>query len=243
MSCRLGTLAVALSIGALAAPAQAAQPDFSGVWTWDQGSGAGRSNLAASWPKDPPLTREAAAKVAEYRKLVEPNGDTPGGFCVGSGMPASMLGSGGYPMEIIQRPEQITVVYEAHNEIRRIYTGGQKIDPRDIIPSRNGTSFGKWEGDTLVVETIALKEAIDQTSAHSADAKIVERYRLTKDEKGNRILSAELTMTDPAFYTKPVTVTKTWRAVENGRLMPYECTEPEWEDHIEKLRQAATEKK
>jgi hypothetical protein len=217
---------------------EASPPDFSGVWTW-LGSGAGRADPAGAWPKEPPFTREAQQKVAEYRALVAPTGDTPGGHCVGTGMPGSMLGSGGYPMEIIQRPEQITVIYEAHTEVRRIYLKAAPIDPSDQVPSRNGYSTGKWEGDTLVVETAFLKEAVDQTAAHSEEAKILERYRLAKGDKGEKLLTAELTLTDPRFYTKPVTVTKKWRPLENGRMMLYECSEPEWEDHLEALRKAA----
>jgi hypothetical protein len=234
---------LALSLTMVLAPslyATNARPDFSGVWTWNREAGqAGRND--ASWPKDPPFTKEAKEKVDAYEALVAPSGATPGGYCVGYGMPAAMLGSGGYPMEIIQRPEQITVIYEAHTEIRRIYIG-RKIDARDIVPSRDGTSFGRWEGDTLVVETIGLKEAVDQNSAHSEEARIVERYRLGKDEKGRKILTAEMTMTDPRFYTKPVTATKKWLAAENGRMMPYDCTEPAWEDHLEKLRKEAAAK-
>ena len=110
------------------------------------------------------------------------------------------------------------------------------------MPSRNGYSTGRWEGDTLVVETAFLKEAIDQAAAHSDQATIVERYRLAKGEKGEKLLTAELTMTDPRFYTKPVTVTKKWRPLENGRMMLYECSEPEWEDHLEALRKEAPAK-
>jgi hypothetical protein len=236
---------LAVALGLALAPAlhaaNAPQPDFSGVWTWNREAGqAGRAD--STWPKDPPLTKEAKEKVDAYRALVAPSGATPGGACVGYGMPTAMLGSGGYPMEMIQRPEQITVIYEAHTEIRRIFID-KKIDPRDMIPSRDGTSFGRWEGDTLVVETIGLKEAVDQSSAHSDEAKIVERYRLGKDEKGRKILTAELTLTDPKFYTKPVTVTKKWLAApENVRMMPYDCTEPAWEDHLEKLRKEAAAK-
>jgi hypothetical protein len=230
--------ALALSVWGAASLAQAAEtskPDFSGVWTWNrENGGAGRADMA--WPKDAPLKPEAKAKVAEYHSLVDPQGLTPGGACVGYGMPASMLGSGGYPMEWIQRPEQITVIYEAHSEIRRIYID-QKPNPKDLIPSRNGTSFGRWEGDTLVVETLGLKEAVDQSSAHSDQATIVERYRLAKDEKGRKVLTAEMTLTDPVFYTKPVSVTKKWLAVEGGKLLPYDCTEPQWEDLLDKLRQ------
>lgn len=241
----VGSLAVLLTcslaqsaLSSVADAAEAAKPDFSGVWTTYRGAGGPGRNDSA-FPRDPPFTPEAKAKVAEYRELVTPLGLTPGGACVGYGMPASMLGSGGYPMEWIQRPEQITVIYEAHSEIRRIYMTPVPTSTNDLIPSRNGTSFGRWEGDTLVVETLALKEAVDQSSAHSDQARIVERYSMAKDDKGDRVLTAEMTMTDPVFYTKPVTVTKKWRAVENGRLLPYECTEPQWEDQLETLRRQA----
>jgi hypothetical protein len=218
--------------------ADAPHPDFSGVWTWNRdGGGPGRADMA--WPKEPPFTPEGKAKVAEYRALVEPQGITPGGACVGYGMPTSMLGSGGYPMEWVQRPEQVTVIYEAHNEVRRIYIDQPRPDAKDLVPSRDGSSFGHWEGNTLVVETVALKEAVDQSSAHSDKAKIVERYQIGKDEKGRKVLTAEMVLTDPVFYTKPVSAQKKWLALEGGRLMPYECTEPQWEDQLDKLRTEA----
>jgi hypothetical protein len=66
-------------------------------------------------------------------------------------MPGLDDGSGGYPMEIIQRTDQITIIYEAHNEIRRVYFGNRVIPEKDRLPERNGYSTGRWEGDTLVV--------------------------------------------------------------------------------------------
>ena len=211
------------------------QPDFTGVWTTynepgQQGRGGGRGATP-----DVPLTPEAQRKVAEYQALVKPTGDTPGGFCLGTGMPGSMLGSGGYPMEIIQRPNQITIVYEAHNEVRRVYLGDRIVAEADRLPGRNGHSTGRWEGDTLVVETTNLVEQADQRFAHSDKARIVERYRMTKGAKGERVLVAEMTLTDPVFYTKPVTAEKRWAEVPNGHLLPYECNEEAWNIHLEKL--------
>jgi hypothetical protein len=239
------SIALSLMLSAAPSVAQAAdapRPDFSGIWTVYRppgvAAGPGRADTGA-FPKDPPFTPEAKAKVAEYRELVTPQGLTPGGACVGYGMPSAMLSSGGYPMEWIQRPEQVTVVYEAHSEIRRIYIGAPAPNPNDLIPSRDGNSFARWEGNTLVVETFGLKEAVDQASAHSDKAKIVERYSIGKDDSGRKVLTAEMTMTDPVFYTKPVSATKKWLAVENGRLLPYDCTEPAWEDQLDKLRQEA----
>jgi len=234
--------AVLLSIvllGNATAHAAAPPPDLTGIWSWDteKNKGAGRTSLP--WPEKPPWTQEAREKVTAYRALVEPSGTSPGAFCLGTGMPGSTLGSGGYPMEIIQRPEQITIIHEAHNELRRIYLGGRKIDPNDLFPSRNGYSTGRWEGDTLVVETMSLKEQVDQTAAHTEDARILERFSVARDSKGRRILTLQMTLTDPRFYTAPVTVTKTWVEAPKGRMLDYECNEPAWEDHLKKLTQKA----
>ena len=100
------------------------KPDFTGVWTNYTAPGqAGGGGRGAGAGAALPFTEEARKKIAAYRALVTPTSETPGGYCLGTGMPGSMLGSGGYPMEIHQRPEQIMIVYEAHSEIRRIYLG------------------------------------------------------------------------------------------------------------------------
>ena len=190
-----------------------------------------------------PMTDAAKQKVSKYQALVQPTGDTPGGFCLGTGMPGSMLGSGGYPMEIVQRPEQIMIVYEAHNEVRRVYLGDRIVPEGDRLPGRNGHSSGRWEGNTLVVETSHLVEQVDQRYAHSDKAKIVERYHLEKGPKGETVLVAEMTMTDPAFYTAPVTTVKKWEKVPNGHLLPYECAEENWIKHLEQLENKAAGKK
>jgi len=214
-------------------------PDLTGVWTTyrapgGQGQGRGGGGARGAQP-ELPLRPEARAKVQEYQKLIAGTGDTPGGYCLGTGMPGSMMGSGGYPMEIIQRPDQITIVYEAHNEIRRVYFGNRIIPEKDRLPERNGYSTGRWEGDTLVVETMRLNEQVDQRYPHSAEARIVERYTLS-EESGQKVLTAQMTMTDPAFYTAPVSETKKWSIVPNGFLMTYECNEPAWLKRLEELR-------
>jgi hypothetical protein len=225
----------------------AAKPDFTGLWTNYTPPGAGRGGGAAGagggggrgGGAPLPFTEEASKKVAAYRALIGTSGATPGGFCLGTGMPGSMLGSGGYPMEILQRPEQINITYEAHNEARRIYLGDRIVPMNDRIPGRNGHSSGRWEGDTLVVETTHLIEQVDQRYAHSSQAKIVERYSLSTDSAGIKVLTAEMTLTDPVFYTKPVTDTKRWAYVPNGHILPYECAEEGWRMHLEGLEKKA----
>lgn len=235
------TILVRLSLSlvvALLAPvgAVAAEPDFTGVWTTYAEPGRAPGRAA---PPQLPYTEEARTKVARYRALVSPTGESPGGYCLGTGMPGSMLGSGGYPMEIHQRPEQIIIVYEAHSEIRRVYLGNRVVADADRIPGRNGHSSGRWEGETLVVETTHLVEQVDQQYAHSDQARIVERYRLTTDAAGTKVLVAEMTLTDPVFYTQPVKAEKKWAQVPNGHLLPYECAEEAWRKRLEELEQKA----
>jgi hypothetical protein len=229
------TCLVALGVLACAGSMRASEPpDFTGVWTNYAEAGQGRGAGRGAAP-DLPFTAVARQKIAAYRALVEPTGDTPGGYCLGTGMPGSMLGSGGYPMEIIQRPEQITIVYEAHNEVRRVYLGARIVPEPDRLPGRNGHSSGRWEGDTLVIETTHLVEQVDQRYAHSDQARIVERYRLVKGAGGQRVLAAEMTLTDPVFYTQAITAEKRWAEVPNGHLLPYECAEEGWRIHLEQL--------
>lgn len=228
---RSAGILAALVYGAAVAAA-AAPPDLTGVWT-TAGPSSGGTSAPAAGPL--PLTPYARARVDAYNKLTNGTDDSPGRWCVGTGMPGSMLGSGGYPMEILQRPEQINITYEAHNEVRRIYLGDRVIDPEEVFPERNGYSIGRWEDDTLIVETTRLVEQIDQTYAHSDQATIVERYTLSTEEDGRNVLTAVMTMTDPVFLTEPFTTEKKWQQVPNGRLQTYECTEPDWLDILDEL--------
>jgi hypothetical protein len=229
-------LAIAAVAGTVASAAS--PPDLTGVWT-----NAGRPGIGGATGPGAvqlPLKPEAKKRVDAYQALVSKTGDTPGGLCLGTGMPGSMMGSGGYPMEIIQRPEQITIIYEAHGETRRVYFGARNAEQKDRIPGRNGYSSGRWEGNTLVVETDNLVDQVDQRFPHSDEAKLVERYTLEgKDEQGRQVLKAELTMTDPKFYTEPVKAEKRWAQVPNGRLLPYECNEEVWTARLEELAEKA----
>jgi len=154
-------------------------------------------------------------------------------------MPSIVLGGATYPMEIVQRPEQLTILYELHNDVRRIYVGARNASESDRLPFRNGYSSGRWEGDTLVVDTTQLVEQVDARYPHSAQARVVERYHVTTGAKGERVLVIDFEMTDPLFYTRPVTARKTWMAVPNGHLLPYDCAEEGWRLRLEQLERDA----
>jgi hypothetical protein len=248
------------AVTAVAAEKRTEHPDFTGVWATGPTAppGAPGAAPAAGAPRGAPApgaapaggrgaaaaslpyTPYAKARIEAFQKLTAGTDEAPGLYCVGAGMPGSMQGAGGYPMEIFQRPEQIIIVYELHSEIRRIYFGDRNAPEADRVASRSGYSSGRWEGDTLVVETNNLVDQVDARTAHSDEATIVERYRLEgKDAQGRRILFAEMTMTDPKFYTQPVVTTKRWTEVPNGRLLPYECTAEVWYERVEELAKKA----
>jgi hypothetical protein len=186
------------------------------------------------------MTPYGRARREAYTKLTAGTDESPGNSCVGTGMPGSIQGAGGYPMEIMQRPEQINITFEAHNEVRRVFIGDRNAAPADRIPSRSGYSEGKWEGNTLVITTDNLVDQVDQSYPHSDQAVVVERWTMEgKDAQGRRIMLVEMTMTDPKFYTEPVKLTKRFAEVPNGRILPYECTAETWYDRVEALAKKA----
>ena len=233
----VGMLSVMFCMGT-AAPLAAQHPDFSGAWTtYRGGGGAGAFSAPQAEIK---LNEKAQAARKDYLSVTDGTNHGPGNSCVGYGMPASVLGSGGYPMEIIQRPEQLFVIYEAHNEIRRIYIGAEARDPAKFFPERNGYSRARWEGNRLIVETTRLKAQVDTRYPHSDQATIREVYYLDKPlEDGTRVLVNELTMTDPAWLAEPFTAVKRWQEQKDYHVLTYECSEPKWLDELEGLYEAA----
>jgi hypothetical protein len=231
------TIALTLLLAATTG-VSAQQPDFSGAWTSYRG--AGGPGAFRGTRDQPQLTAAAQAAREDFISVTQGTNHGAGNSCVGYGMPASVLGSGGYPMEIVQRPEQLFVIYEAHNEIRRIYIGDEADDPANFFPERNGYSTAQWDGDRLIVETSRLKTQVDSSYPHSDKATIREVYYLAEPlADGTRVLVNELTMTDPEWLEEPFTTTKRWQELSDYHVLTYECTEPKWLDEMEQLYEEA----
>lgn len=221
--------------------------DFSGVWTSyrDPSATPGAGGPFAA-PPSPPFTEEGERRKAEYDRITfndgsvpgSLGGDNPGAYCVQYGMPTMMSAAGGYPIEFIHRPEQLTMIYEVESETRRVYMPGHGVAPEKRLPVRQGYSEGVWDGDTLVVTTTDMTDGIDQrTYPHSDQAVIVERFKLVPDAKVGKILEYQATMTDPVFYTEPVSFTKKWMPLKDGHIMAYNCTEEAWLRLLDKRRE------
>ena len=230
---RCAWLSVLLCVPCSAVLAQSqprpAQSDFTGVWTWNLEPGENPVQALRAQARDLPYTEQARPRVMEYQEMARLSLENPGSLCLQFGMPQAMLFSGGYPMEIIQRPEQVTVIFEAYSEVRRIFIEPHPYRAENEWPSLIGFSTGHWDDDTLVVQTTRLKEQLSGDFPHSADAVIEERYRLEAANDGTPVIVNDWTLTDPAFYTEPVSRRREWKPLgEDRHLHEYACMEDQW---------------
>jgi hypothetical protein len=144
--------------------------------------------------------------------------------CLPPGMPAMM--SMGYGMEIMQDSQKITFFSEHQDALRRVYLDGRKPSQQVLDdPTYAGYSTGRWEGDTLVVDTVALsdKSFIDGSSPHSDQMTVRERIRFV--EPG--VLENQITVNDPLALTEPWQVVRRYRkaAYPNDELREFACAE------------------
>jgi len=210
-------LSVLLCLQAVAAP-----PDLSGVWMPE-------TKRTERLPRTLPYTAAVQAEVDLARKTYDEHLDDDGRNCLPYGMPQAMLGTAAYPLEIIQKPDRITMLFELHMGVRRIYVNGSA--PIDAMPTRMGYSVGHWEGSTLVVETTAISPQ-STGFRRSARMRIVERFELVTgpQEPKGKTLRVQITIDDPATYSRPLTVSKYHTFGTNDfKMGEYFCSEDLWQ--------------
>jgi hypothetical protein len=138
--------------------------------------------------------------------------------CMPDGMPGMMQST--FPMEILETPGQVTIIQEAFNQVRRIYLNTPLPALDDADPRYNGHSAGRWDGNTLVVQTIGVKEtARFRNVPHSARMRVTERLRMITDE----ILENQVTVEDPEFLTAPWTWTWMYKRWPAYKIEEYVC--------------------
>lgn len=175
-------------------------------------------NLGSLNADDYPLT-EAARETARAYANAETNLATAG--CTPKGMPLIMEQP--YPMEFARDGDDIVLHLEEYDAVRTIHMG-ENTAPPDAPRSSFGYSVGRWEGETLVVTTTRLDWPWfnQQGVPQGEDAQLLERF--TPSAGGSR-LTYELTATDPATFTEPVTRGKQWLYLPDQDVRPYECEE------------------
>ena len=144
--------------------------------------------------------------------------------CLPPGMPAMM--NMAYGMEVMHSKDKITFFSELNDAMRRVYLDGRKPSAKVLDdPTYAGYSTGHWEGDTLVVDTVALRDNtfIEGFTPHSDQMTVHERIRLT----GPGVLEDRITVTDPKALTQPWETVKTYRKAGSGNheLREFACAE------------------
>ena len=224
MTTRRTAIQVLLITLASTAGAHAQDSRIAGIWQPD-------ARRSERFPATPPFTAEGRRIVEDWRASHDPLVDDPGKFCQAPGMPSLALGGADYPVEIVVTPRQVLILMELHQQVRRIHLD-QAAHPARLFPQRNGHSIGRFEDDTLVVDTVGIKAITFGSVPHSNRAHIVERIRAID---GGAALVNEVTITDPGMYSEPVVVRQFYRAAPPGtQMLEYECTEGMWIEHEER---------
>lgn len=174
-------------------------------------------------PEDVPMRPEAAQ--AFVRRLESPDMafEAPTARCHPAGIPMGDLLP--LPRRVIQTPALLAVLYEGINPHRMIYIDGRTL-PVDPQPAWMGYSVGRWDGDTLVVESNGFSERswLDGMGHPRSEAtRITERMR--RRDFGH--MEVDVTITDPTLYTRPFSIRYTQTLVPDTDILEYVCTENE----------------
>ncbi|HEY7189760.1 MAG TPA: hypothetical protein VH436_24555 [Vicinamibacterales bacterium] len=217
------------------------KPDFSGMWLTADGPPCPQKtsgqdfiecgielpisvlgfNMGVKIPGGLPYQPWAADLVK--KRTAENSKDDPHARC----LPDTFLRAYGLPhiQKFIQVPGLLVMLDEVNAGYRQVFTDGRPL-PEDPVPAWNGYSTAKWDGDTLVIDSIGFRDDLwlDMAgSTISEKAKVRERIR--RPDYGH--LQIEATVDDPKVYTKPWTVTMNQQIVVDTELVDEICLENE----------------
>jgi hypothetical protein len=206
----------------LSAPAPRApdgHPDLSGIWEPDANRYV-RDIAVDLKPEDVPFQPWAKA-LYDQRVDGSHSKEDPDANCLPQGVPK--IDAAPAPWKIVQTPGFIVIVYEAFNLWRQVFMDGRELDP-DANPTWMGYSTGKWDGDTLVVDSRGFngKAWLDQLGKPSTESlHVIERFR--RKDFGHMIL--QITIDDPKAYTKAWTVNQEVHLLTDTELLEFICNE------------------
>jgi hypothetical protein len=199
------------ALAALAADAVEADGIFR-VWT---NTGHWGRDVRGWWARDFPLTASARSELDAWVRET----DDLAAMCLPAGLPEAMMQP--FPIQFVDHGDTIVLNIEEWDNSRTIHLNA---DPDADVPySRLGYSVGRWEGDTLVVETSRINYPYfnDQGIPQSEAVEIVERFTLSADERN---LDWTATLVDPGTFTEPVIMHDMhWEWIPSNVIKPYNC--------------------
>ena len=220
-------------------------PDLSGVWETIQGRRGGGPAIAAEGTGELPPSGSIFGNVGDQtpggapyqpwaadlvkKRQADNSKDNPDAHCLPMGV--MQMTSHPYPKKIIQTPSEVIVIYEGSGTtVRELFLDG-RVPAKDAEPWWNGYSTGRWEGDTLVVETIGFMDDgwLDvRGSPMTSAGKLIERFR--RPNYGSLVI--EVTIDDPKAYTKPFTATINNRLLPDTQLIEFVCIDKSAQHYV-----------
>ena len=195
------------------------KPDLSGVWSPNANKYL-RDIAVDLKPGEVPFQPWAKA-LFEQRIDGSHSKEDPDANCLPQGVPK--IDAAPAPWKIVPTPRFIVIAYEAFNLWRQIFLDGREVAP-DVNPTWMGYSVGKWDGDTLVVDTKGFngKAWLDQVGRPSTNAlHVIERFR--RKDFGH--MDLQITIDDPKAYTRPWTVMQDVHLLPDSELLEFICNE------------------
>jgi hypothetical protein len=209
------------------------KPDFSGIWEPEKNRPCPKDGCAdmeipqefidIGWGLKEPVPYQPWAAAAKKTRMEYNGKDDPVSRCLPGGI--VKLHTTPQLRKIIQIPGLLVTLNEMDATFRQIFTDGRPLPLADIR-SFKGYSSGKWEGDTLVVESTGFHDEmwLDRSGSPITDAaKITERFR----RLNYGTMEIEVTIDDPKAYTRPWTRKFTHHIVLDTDLIDYICIENE----------------
>lgn len=194
-------------------------PDFSGVWGPDWSMLFGRDGKV---PAQPVLTPAAQARYDAFlaKQAAEGVDQSAQVHCLPPGMPDIMRLP--YPIEFVYSPGRVTIFIETYSQARRIYVDGRDL-PEDPDFLFNGTSVGRWEGDSLLVDSVGFSPLTQIAPGidHSEQMRIAERIWLERPD----LLRIETTITDPEVLAEPFVQQLAFMRQPEWEIREYVCAE------------------
>ena len=212
VSSALVALAATLAAQSPAPKTKDGKPDLSGFWQPDNKFTGDFAK--ALKPGEKIAMLPAGEKVMKARS---PKEDPATTRCLPMGVPRLSP----YPEKIVQTPKEIMILEEGDiHTFRSIYM--TRKHPEELPPSWYGDSTGKWEGDTLVVDTTSFNDRtwLDAVGhPHGEKLHVIERYRRPSLDR----LDLEVTVEDPEFYSKPFTMSGSFKLVTDREIHERYC--------------------
>ena len=216
-------------------------PDLSGLWIRGDGQLGPAGGFTAQGPPPafspgpPPSTfRNVAANMKDglplqpwaaelqRRRDAENSKDNPDALCLPMGL--MQFHNHGMPRKMVQTRDVLVIAYEANYGLRTIFTDGRPLPGAEAQPWWYGYSTGRWDGDTLVVETTGFRDDgwLDIIGNPMTDrARMIERFR--RPTFGT--LEIDVTVDDAKAYTRPWTVRVNQRLLVDSELLEFVCLE------------------